>query len=167
MITFPGASVLITCPTLKAMLREASFFAATCNATNIAKIFARVTPHFRSLQFNKMLRHKLQEKYNNLKQIIMLWNNVILKASLDVLYILFIKQPNQRICQVLIICLFTLPLRKLLTPKVFCGQTNKLIITDVSNLLFPCLTSLAYFFFNTIKLHKYFWCSRVFRFTGG
>ena len=47
------------------MLYDA-IFAATCNATMVAlqgaKTVARVTPHFRDLQRNKMLRCKLQEK---------------------------------------------------------------------------------------------------------
>ena len=44
------------------------FFPATRNATNVAlpvaKSIARLTPHFRNLQCTKMLRCKLQEKYN-------------------------------------------------------------------------------------------------------
>ena len=50
---------------LKAMLHE-TIFPATCNATKVAlqveKTTARVTPHFRNLPRNKMLRCKLQEK---------------------------------------------------------------------------------------------------------
>ena len=50
------------------MLHEA-IFPATCNPTKVAlqvaKTIARVTPHFRNLQCNKMLRCKLQEKKNH------------------------------------------------------------------------------------------------------
>ena len=61
----PAKQLAMTKFCVKAMLQEAIFFPATCNATNVAlqvaKTVARVTPHFRNLQCNKMLRCKLQE----------------------------------------------------------------------------------------------------------
>ena len=55
-------------------------FPATCNAINIAKTIACVTSHFRSLQFKKMLRHKLQERtQRSSSQPRKDCNNVILK----------------------------------------------------------------------------------------